>query len=212
MITKKIPLGPINANTYIVFDEKSKEAALVDCTGDIDTISKELESLGANLKYILITHGHFDHVYSLFEMKKRFQKALVVIGKGEKFLISKLKEQCALFGTSTIKQPEIDLFVDENSKLTLGEIEIKVIGTKGHTEGGVCYLIGDELFSGDTLFYEEIGRCDLPTGSFSEIEKSIREKLFKLDENIKVCPGHGQDSTIGHEKVNNAYFGQNARY
>ena len=212
MIVKKLPLGPIEANTYVLFDEKSKEALIIEASGDANAIKQELDALGANLKYILLTHGHFDHVFGVNDVKKLYPDAKVFIHKEDEVLTQNIALQCAHFGIDGVEKPKIDEYIDENTKLSLGDIEIKVIHTPGHSKGSVCYLLGDDLFSGDTLFFEEIGRCDLFGGSFSEIEKSIRNKLFTLDRNITVHPGHGQDSTIGHEIKYNAYFGENSRY
>ena len=212
MIVKKLPLGPIEANTYVLFDEKSKEALIIEASGDANAIKQELDALGANLKYILLTHGHFDHVFGVNDVKKLYPDAKVFIHKEDEVLTQNITLQCAHFGIDGVEKPEIDEYIDEDTKLSIGDIEIKVIHTPGHSKGSVCYLLGDNLFSGDTLFFEEIGRCDLFGGSFSEIEKSIRNKLFTLDRNITVHPGHGQDSTIGHEIKYNAYFGENSRY
>lgn len=200
------------SNSYILFDEESKEAALIDSSNNPKAVIKEIEKLGAKLKYILLTHAHFDHVGGVYEIKEHFPDAKVMLNREDLFLLENLKVQCDMFGTKREKKPQVDEFVDENSTLTLGNTPIKVIHTKGHSKGSSCYLIEDMLFCGDTLFYEEIGRCDLPGGDFSEIEKSIRDKLFKLDDNVKVYTGHGQSTTIGHEKIHNAYFGENSIY
>ena len=212
MIIKKLPLGPIEANTYIIFDEKSKEAVLVETSGDAQKIKNEIDNLGANLKYILLTHGHFDHVFALSDLKKFYPDVKAYLNKEDERLLEHISAQCAHFGIAGIEVPKIDEFIDENTKLSFAGVQIKPIHTPGHTKGSMCYLIENELFSGDTLFFEEIGRCDLPGGDFREIEKSIREKLFVLDKNIVVHPGHAHDTTIAHEIKYNAYFGENARY
>ena len=212
MIIKKLPLGPIEANTYIVFDEVSKDAVLIETSGDAEVIKKELDALGANLKYVLLTHGHFDHVFGVNDLRKLYPHAKVFIHKEDEVLTQNIALQCAHFGIAGIEKPKIDEYIDENTKINLGENEIRVIHTPGHSKGSLCYLIGKDLFSGDTLFYEEIGRCDLFGGSFSEIEKSIRNKIFTLDKDIVVHPGHGNDTTVEHEVKYNAYFGENSRY
>ena len=126
-------------------------------------------------------------------------------------LLKQVPMQCDMVGLENIKIPCVDGLLDENShNLTLGNKEIKTIHTKGHSKGGVCYLIDNILFSGDTLFKESIGRCDLYGGSFEEIAQSIKEKLFTLDENITVYPGHGDETSIGYEKKYNPYFGLNS--
>ncbi len=212
MIIKKLPLGPIEANTYILFDENSKEAIIIEASGDAKKIKEELDNLGANLKYILLTHGHFDHVFALNELKELCPNVKAYLNKEDERLLEHIGAQCAHFGIGAIEEPKIDEYVDENSALEFANIKIKPIHTPGHTKGSMCYLIESELFSGDTLFFEEIGRCDLPGGDFSEIENSIRNKLFLLDKNTIVHPGHSHDTTIAHEIKYNAYFGENSRY
>ncbi len=208
MEIKSFPNGIFGATTYLVFDKDSKEALLIDCTCDVEEIKKLIDKEKLNLKYILITHGHFDHVYCVSEIKKYFPLAPVMMHKDDVELLNQVPFQCSMAEIPQIQVPCIDALADEKTKnLTLGNTEIKIIHTKGHSQGGVCYLIGDILFSGDTLFKESIGRCDLYGGDFSEIEKSIRNKIFTLDENIKVFPGHGYPTDIYHEKRYNPYFG-----
>ncbi len=212
MIIKKLPLGPIQANTYIVFDENTKEAIVIEASGDANSIKAEIDALGAKLKYVLLTHGHFDHVFAVNDVKILYPDVKVFINKEDEVLIQNVSLQCAHFGIDGIEKPRIDEYINENTKLFLGDIEIKIIHTPGHSKGSVCYLLGENLFSGDTLFFEEIGRCDLFGGSFSEIEKSIRNKIFILDKNITIYPGHGENTSIEHEIKFNAYFGENSRY
>ncbi len=204
------PNGIFGATTYLVYEEKSLEGAIIDCTSSIDEIEKEIKKRNIKLKYILITHGHFDHVYCIAKMKEKFPSAPVMIHKDDMDLLNQIPIQCSMAGIKEIKVPCIDGLLDENSKnLTLGNKEIKIIHTKGHSKGGVCYLIDNILFSGDTLFKGSIGRCDLFGGDYKEIENSIKNKLFTLDENITVYPGHGDKTSIKYEKKYNPYFGSN---
>lgn len=204
------PNGIFGATTYLVYDEKTLEGLIIDCTSSIEEIEKEAKKQNIKLKYILITHGHFDHVYCVAKMKEKFPSALVMMNKDDMPLLNQVPMQCSMAGMDEIKVPCIDGLLDENSKnLTLGDKEIKIIHTKGHSKGGVCYLIDNVLFSGDTLFKGSIGRCDLFGGDYKEIEDSIKNKLFILDENIIVYPGHGEKTTIGYEKKYNPYFGSN---
>ncbi len=210
MQIKSYPNGIFGATTYLVYDETSLEGAIIDCTSSVDEIKNEIEEKNINLKYILITHGHFDHVYCIKDIKEKFPSAHVLMHKDDISLLNRVPAQCSMAGIPGISVPCIDGLLDENSKnLLLGKEEIKIIHTKGHSKGGVCYLIKDVLFSGDTLFAESIGRCDLFGGDFKEIEQSIRKKLFILDDSITVYPGHGHKTTIGHEKKYNPYFGAN---
>lgn len=208
MEIKTYPNGIFGATTYLVYDKKSKEAILIDCTCAIDEILCFIEQQKLNLKYVLVTHGHFDHVYCLSELKEKSPSSQIFLHKDDMPLLNQIPNQCVMTGVEEIKVPCIDALIkDETQNLKIGETEIKVIHTKGHSKGGVCYLIGNSLFSGDTLFRTSIGRCDLFGGDIKEMEASIKDKLFKLDDNIAVFPGHGDKTTIGFEKKFNPYFG-----
>ena len=211
MELKSFPNGIFGATTYLIWDKDTLDGAIIDCTSCVDEIEKIIKNEKINLKYILITHGHFDHVYCLNKMKERFKDALILMHKDDVALLNHVGEQCSMAEVEEIKIPCIDGFLDENTKnLKLGNNEFKIITTPGHTEGGICYLINNILFSGDTLFKDSIGRCDLYGGDFNKIEKSIKDKLFALDDNVKVYPGHGDRTTIGYEKKYNSYFGMGA--
>lgn len=202
MIIKQYIAGPINANNYLVADETSKEAVLIDCSERVQKILDDVKALGLKVKYILFTHGHFDHVSGSDVMKKEL--GAEVLGSEKDINQTELtKPILTMMGMPLIDPPQYDKFIDGNSKLNIGDIDIKVIETPGHTEGGLCYLIKDHLFSGDTLFKNYVGRTDLPDGSFSKIENSVKNVLFKLEDSIKVLPGHGDLSTIGYEKKHN---------
>ena len=210
MEIKSYPNGVFGATTYLVYDKESKEGVLIDCTCAVDEILNFIKQQNINLKYILITHGHFDHVYCLAEFKEKFPQIQVLMHKDDMPLLNQVANQCSMTGVEEIKVPCIDALINDDTKnLKIGSSEIKIIHTKGHSKGGVCYLIGDNLFSGDTLFKTSIGRCDLFGGDIKEIEHSIKEKLFKLDDSITVYPGHGDKTTIGYEKKFNPYFGSN---
>lgn len=200
------------SNNYIVYDNKTKSAAIFDPSLCFSETNAFIEKNNLNLKYIIITHAHFDHLYDVKKFQEKYKNVKTLFPKEDKILYDNLALQAQLFGSKEVDTFKIDEYIDENSKIFIDDTEIKIIHTAGHTRGANCYLIDNFLIAGDTLFFEEIGRCDLPTGSFSEIENSIRNKLFKLDDNIKVFTGHGSDTTIGHEKIYNAYFGKKAKY
>lgn len=205
VILKQFTLGPLENNNYLLIDDESKEAVLIDCTEDNPEIDKALKDYGAELKYILLTHGHFDHVLGVNSFREKYN-CKVLVHKSDKVLLDTVGEFVRNFGMPKPEVQKIDGYVEENEIIKFGENEIKVIHTPGHTLGGVCYLIDDKIFTGDTLFFEAVGRTDLQGGSFSQLKSSIQEKLFTLDENLKVYPGHGCSSTIGYEKVNNKFL------
>lgn len=204
MILKQFVFGAIENNNYLLIDEASKEAVLIDCTQEDGDIEKVLQEYDAKLKFILLTHGHFDHVLGVNYFKNKYN-CQVLIHEADKELVERLPEFAISFGLPPAQAQKIDEYIKDGDIIKLGQNEIKVIHTPGHTQGCVCYLINDDIFTGDTLFYECVGRTDLPGGSFKQIVSSIKEKLFVLDENIKVYPGHGPLSTIGHEKANNQF-------
>lgn len=208
MIIKTIPNGILQANTYVLIDEETKEAAIIDSGGEFEIINDALEKYSAKLKYILNTHAHFDHVMGEKEAQERTGLP-VYVHEDDKILLENLKRQAAFFRIGEAEAPENIKTFDENTVFKLGNQEIKVIHTPGHTPGSVCFLVGDALISGDTLFYGSIGRTDFEGGSFAQISDSIQNKLFKLDENITVYPGHDAQTTIGYEKKYNSPFGKN---
>ncbi len=202
MIVKTYIAGPIQANNYLVYDETSKEAVLIDCSEKKQELLDDIKNLGLNVKYILLTHGHFDHVLGVNDMQKELNAPAYV----DRLDIPQVENTSAImaaFGIQVAKNPEITHFLDENENFTIADTKINILKTPGHTEGGVCYLIDDKLFSGDTLFCESVGRTDLMGGDFNKLHKSVVEVLFNLDEDITVYPGHGPSTTIGYEKKNN---------
>ena len=199
MQIKTYVAGPVQANNYLVIDENAKEAILIDCSDYIQEIVDYVKENALKVKYILLTHGHFDHVLGINRMKKALNTK-VYVHEGDKEQVLHTRGVMTMFGLPTdgVENPVIDGTLPDD--LALGGQKIQVIETPGHTPGGVCYLIGENLFSGDTLFQGTIGRTDLPQGSFQQIKHSVKDILFALDDNIKVYPGHSGASTIGYEK------------
>ena len=198
MEIKTFEAGPLSANNYLLID--NGEAVLIDCSEYKPEILD-----GVNLKYIILTHGHFDHVLGINQTKKA-TGAKVLIHKSD---VERMEETTAImntFGLMGVETPQADEFINDNDIINFGNTELKCIHTPGHTEGSMCYLTGDNLFSGDTLFKDFYGRCDLPGGDFDKIVESIK-KLFTLDENIKVFSGHGEETIIGYEKKYNEIKG-----
>ena len=120
--------------------------------------------------------------------------------------LNKVNQYLPMFGMPEMTIPNIDIFVEDNSKLMLGNNEIKVIHTPGHTQGGVCYLIDGKLFSGDTIFRESVGRCDLEGGDFYQLVESIENRIFSLPDEVLIYPGHGKMTSVGWEKEHNRFM------
>ncbi len=192
---------PIDNNNYLLIDEESREAALVDCSANDPEIRKTLAENDAKLKYILLTHGHFDHIAGI-----RPNEAQIVMHKSDLIQLKSANMYLPAFGMPEITIPKIDIFINDGDVLSLGKKEIKVIHTPGHTQGGVCYLVENKLFSGDTIFKEAVGRCDLEGGDFSQIVESIQNKIFTLPAETEIYPGHGKMTTVAWEKEHNQFL------
>jgi glyoxylase-like metal-dependent hydrolase (beta-lactamase superfamily II) len=205
MDLKTIKVGAEKTNCYIV-SEKSGISFVVDPGNDFESINGELKKIkNLDLKYILLTHGHFDHVQAVDDLKSAYPKADVMIGEGDIEFIRRLTEQGMYVG-KFLKNVKAEIVaVSDGDFLPFGDGNIKVIGTPGHTPGGNCYLFDKILFSGDTLFWHTIGRTNLPLASESELKISLR-KLATLPGETKVFPGHGKE-TIIKEEIINGYLG-----
>lgn len=206
MIIKIFPTGIFGENTYLLIDEETKEAIIIDGGSNFDIINDEIEKLHATLKYILNTHAHFDHIIEEKDIQDR-TGVPVYVHEDDKLLLESLNVQTAALGIPDVLPPANVITFNENSDLRLGGKKIKIIHTPGHTQGSCCFLIGNDLFSGDTLFYGSVGRTDLAGGNFKQLQNSIINKLFTLDDNINVYPGHDAKTTIGYEKKYNLPFG-----
>lgn len=195
--------GPIDANNYLLIDEDSKDAVLIDCSAPNEDFIQSVKDSECNLKYILLTHGHFDHILGISKFEEIFG-IKTYISKDDLHQIDFAPKMFAMVcGLDMDKQPEFTNFVKDGDELKLGKYTIKAISTPGHTKGSMCYLIDGKLFSGDTLFQGSVGRCDLLEGNFNDIIKSINDKLFILPDDTDVFTGHGGKTTIGFEKKYN---------
>lgn len=200
---KKLVVGMLETNCYVIYDEETRLGACVDPGGSADGIISFLKEENIKIAAILLTHGHFDHIAALHKVKE-YSGAPVYAGLYEQELLEKPEVNLSnQFGV------EVSVTADYNLKdgevLAIGDIDIKTLYTPGHTSGGVCFYLEKEkaLFSGDTLFSNSVGRTDLPTGSMEVLYKSIREQLFVLPDDVKVYPGHGSATSIGYEKKGN---------
>lgn len=197
MEIRTIVTKQMDQNCYLIYE--GVKGILIDPGLDTLKILKETE--GIEINYILLTHCHFDHVHSVNELRKG-----KICVSSKKCSDNVMSLNISLLSPETLLKAPCDIILEDGEEKDFDGIKVKCIHTPGHTNGSVCYLIGDKLFTGDTLFYRSIGRTDLPTGSFLELESSIKNKIYTLDENIKVYPGHGPCTTIGFEKKNNGYI------
>ena len=196
--------GPIAVNTYLCYDE-TKKGFIVDPGGYSDFLKKTIQNKQLDIEYIILTHGHGDHIAGIEEFKELCPKALIVGSQDELVMFSDGLNNGSvdIFGRPiTVK---CDKLVADGTKLKVGNMDLTFITTPGHTPGGMCVLVGDVLFSGDTLFQRSVGRTDLFGGNFTKLAESIKNKLFSLPEEVTVLPGHMGPTTIGDEKRSNPF-------
>jgi len=213
--------GPVETNCYLLYDAKTREAALIDVGGPIDTLLAYIKENDLHVKYIFATHVHMDHVEGVPQIKERFPDALVCYNEKdiEDFLLMPewLKEHYPEIYDGMMKNPEIkkwesydlsifvktDVYLEDNQTYKLGNLEIRTILSPGHSAGSICFHAGDVLFSGDVLFYRQVGRTDLLGASKKDLVKSVRRLYDELPDSTKVYPGHGEFTDIGTEKREN---------
>ena len=201
-----LPSGALQANTYLAVDEKTNEGFIVDPGGYNKVLTKEVRDNDIKIKYIILTHGHSDHICGVNEHKAEFPDAKIVAYKDEEAMLENPNlNQSPGFGVPY--STKADILVSDGDELKVGDVTLKFIHTPGHTEGGMCIYVKEAkaLFSGDTLFRQSIGRTDFPGGSYKEIMDSIRKKLFLLPDDTNVFPGHMGTTSIGFEKENNPF-------
>ena len=212
MKIKQIQNNPFQENTYVVWDEASMEAAIVDCGALFPQEEAKIEAFVSDnnlkVKYILNTHLHLDHCFGNAWAAERYG-ILPMAHKDDETLLARMGEQARMFGLPfEVKTEKLGGYLNDNDVLMLGENEIKVIHTPGHSRGGLCFYIPSAgwLISGDSLFEGSIGRTDLEGGSYATLIKSITERLMTLPEETVVYPGHGPYTTIGDEKRMNPFL------
>lgn len=201
----KITLGVCQTNCYFVYEEGKEDVLVFDPADRGDYIFESLKGKGFTVAAILLTHGHFDHIWGVQRLKElsgvklyAYEKELELCGDSGMNVSAQAGRACSV-------TPDV-LFKD-GEEFEISQIRGRVIATPGHTGGSCCYYFEEDkiLISGDTLFQESVGRTDFPTGSMGTLVRSVREKLFVLPEDVKVFPGHGPSTTIGYEKENNSF-------
>ena len=198
MLIKKMVLGSYQENAYIIINEETREAIIIDPGDEGKSLVSYLKGLNVKLQYILLTHGHLDHVGAVDEVREAFNIPAYISEVDMKYI----ERRKVAFG----QMKRADFFLKEGDDLSFGNLPIKIIETPGHSKGSLSYLIDNVLYVGDVLFQGSIGRTDLPGGEFNELISSIKDKLMKLPGNTRVMPGHGPETTLSQEKSFNIYL------
>ena len=211
LVIERFVFNPFSENTYLAWDYQTREGIIVDPGCYLKNEQDELRNFvslnNIVIKYIIITHGHIDHILGNEFCKREFNGKLVY-AEQEQPLIDSAKEQALLFRVDFQTSPAADVFITEETILTIGNHEISFLFTPGHTAFEYCVYFKQHkvCFTGDVLFKESIGRTDLWGGNLDALMNSIVTKLFTLDEGVTIFPGHAQQSTIGNEKRHNPFF------
>lgn len=202
----RLMIGICQTNCYFVYKEGEKDAVLFDPADKGDYIYEALKEKGFQVAGILLTHGHFDHIWGTNKLRE-LSGAPIYAYEEEKVLC----EDAAVNVSEQVGRPYTvipDRYLKDNEEITIAGMTCRLLATPGHTVGSSCYYFEEDgiLISGDTLFQESVGRTDLATGSMSALVRSVKEKLFVLPDDVKVYPGHGETTDIGHEKKYNPFL------
>ncbi len=210
LLVETLHLGPLDNNTYLIHCPRSRQGAVVDVGFEPDAAVAAVRRAGFEVRYLLNTHAHYDHAAGM----RQAQQALggdYYLHPGDRPLLQRLSEQGAAFGFPPAQAPPEVHDLADGQELELGGERLRVIHAPGHSPGSVCFHCGDVVWVGDVLFAGSIGRTDLPGGSFPQLVRSIREKLFRLGDRVRALPGHGPPTLLGEERRRNPFVGEGAR-
>jgi glyoxylase-like metal-dependent hydrolase (beta-lactamase superfamily II) len=205
LIIERRALEPFYKNGYVVASPATRQAAYIDPGDEAIELLEWIQSQDLVLSSILLTHGHMDHICGVGEIKKRWDVP-VLLHEEDEFLYNYLKEQGLWFGLHYPPAPPADQYLQPDEPLQLGDLSIRVHHTPGHSPGGVTFEIEEHLFCGDLIFAGGVGRADLPGGSHELLLKTIREKILIFEDEKILHPGHGPDTTVGHERLTNPFL------
>ena len=205
-------VGPLACNCYVVGDEATRRAIVIDPGGDADDLAEVIAEQRLVITAIVATHAHFDHILAA-ERLRALTGAPFLLHDADRPLLDWMQESGRLFlGVELPAPPEVDAPTTEGDRVVAGDVELEIVHTPGHSPGSISLIAPDAVFSGDTLFAGSIGRTDLPGGDTQALLNAVRSKLFALDESLVVYPGHGPATTLADERAHNPFVGDNASY
>jgi glyoxylase-like metal-dependent hydrolase (beta-lactamase superfamily II) len=206
MIIKKFTVGPLQENCYIVGDEDTKQAIVVDPGDEPDRILEVINNNNFEIIAVILTHAHFDHVGAAGDIKRK-TGAKVLINDGDMELYKGVRDQAAFWGYEVDDLPEPDGFIKEGDDVKAGALTFKVLHTPGHSPGGICLYGEGVIFTGDTIFQGSVGRTDFSGGDMAKLKESFR-RLINLPEDTVILSGHGGETTVEREKRENFFMGE----
>jgi hydroxyacylglutathione hydrolase len=204
---EQIPVGPLMVNCYLFGCKRTKQAIIIDPGDEAEKIIAVVTKQEAKITAIVLTHGHTDHLGAVNEIKEKY-RCPIMIHEAEKETLTDPNANLSAFMGDSIICPPADRLLHDNDTIAVGDLELKVMHTPGHSPGGICLLYDKILFAGDLLFLMSIGRHDLPGGSYQQLESSVLTQVYKLPDDTIVFPGHGEKTTIGFEKRHNQFIAE----
>ncbi|OCL25143.1 MBL fold metallo-hydrolase [Orenia metallireducens] len=207
MFIKRLAVGALSVNCYIVADEESKEAVVIDPGAQAKAILKVINDNNLKVKYVINTHGHNDHIAANSQLLEETDAQLLIHKDDAEFLQNSELNLSFFIGEmgQQLECPKADRLLEDGEEIECGSLVFSVIHTPGHTPGSICLKLENILFTGDTIFARGVGRTDFPMGSYSALRKSI-ERILEFKEDLKICPGHGPESTLNRARSENSYI------
>ncbi len=205
MEVKTLTVGSYDTNCYLVWCPETSQGIVIDPGFEPDTINGEIARLGLDIKVVVNTHGHLDHIGGNRDVSEA-QDCPVYISRADEAMLKSPDLNCSARQGMTVTSPAAGRLLEDGDELTFGQVKLQVLATPGHSPGSICLNGHGVLFSGDTLFAGSVGRTDLPGGSHQQLKESLRQQLFPLPADTRVLPGHGPETTMGQERQQNPWL------